>query len=383
MSDNNEWQSPGGLPQPSPESRPAPQWGEIAPGQWAPPPRPGLIPLHPLGLGDILGGAFRVLRRNPRPVVGAALVIRGIVAVLTIALMGLFTYYGLAGAIDATGSGYSQLVIGQQVQSAASSVFTAILGLVADAVLQGIVTLEVARGTLGEKLPLRELWARARGRVGALVGWSVLVGAVIIVAVLIVAGLIALLAITGGAAGVAFAVLLALLFGAAAVALFAWLGTRLLFVPSAILLERLPIRAAVVRSWTLTRGYFWRTLGIELLVSLIVSVASAIVLTPFTLILGIIVAISVPASAAPNITASFPVFAATTAISALVSAITAIIAVSATSLLYIDLRMRKEGLDLELVRFVEARQTGTELPDPYLPLLSAPPTATTTESPWG
>ena len=41
---------------------------------------------------------------------------------------------------------------------------------------------------------------------------------------------------------------------------------------------------------------------------------------------------------------------------------------SATALLYIDLRMRKEGLDLELVRFVEARQAGdTSVPDPYLP----------------
>ncbi|MCU1402338.1 MAG: integral rane protein, partial [Microbacteriaceae bacterium] len=34
--------------------------------------------------------------------------------------------------------------------------------------------------------------------------------------------------------------------------------------------------------------------------------------------------------------------------------------------LYIDLRMRKEGLDLERARFVEARQAGaTDLPDPY------------------
>ncbi len=29
--------------------------------------------------------------------------------------------------------------------------------------------------------------------------------------------------------------------------------------------------------------------------------------------------------------------------------------------------MRKEGLDLELLRFVEARQTGAEVADPYLP----------------
>jgi len=46
----------------------------------------------------------------------------------------------------------------------------------------------------------------------------------------------------------------------------------------------------------------------------------------------------------------------------------ALVAQSATpALLYIDIRMRKEGLDLELLRFVEARQTGdTSVVDPYL-----------------
>jgi len=38
-----------------------------------------------------------------------------------------------------------------------------------------------------------------------------------------------------------------------------------------------------------------------------------------------------------------------------------------TAVIYIDLRMRKEGLDLELIRFVEARSAGEpEPPDPYL-----------------
>jgi hypothetical protein len=63
---------------------------------------------------------------------------------------------------------------------------------------------------------------------------------------------------------------------------------------------------------------------------------------------------------------------------ALVTVTTAIglVLQSATaSLLYIDLRMRKEGLDLELSRFVEARQTGAEVADPYLPHVTAPSAA--------
>ncbi|WP_456049285.1 hypothetical protein [[Kitasatospora] papulosa] len=32
-------------------------------GGWVPPPKPGVIPLAPLGLGDVLGGAFSTVGR--------------------------------------------------------------------------------------------------------------------------------------------------------------------------------------------------------------------------------------------------------------------------------------------------------------------------------
>jgi hypothetical protein len=54
---------------------------------------------------------------------------------------------------------------------------------------------------------------------------------------------------------------------------------------------------------------------------------------------------------------------------------------SSTALIYIDLRMRKEALDLQLIRFVEARQVGDDsITDPYAtplpsPVASATPTA--------
>ncbi len=55
---------------------------------------------------------------------------------------------------------------------------------------------------------------------------------------------------------------------------------------------------------------------------------------------------------------------------------------SATALIYIDLRMRKEGLDVELVRFVEARQAGdASVPDPYL-LRSGEHVPAAAGSPW-
>ena len=92
MSDPGSWQAPTSQP-PTWQPPSAPQYGERlpspppfqpqhpqqfpyppAPTGWTPPPKPGLIPLRPLSLGDILGGAFQVLRRNPKPTFGFALV---------------------------------------------------------------------------------------------------------------------------------------------------------------------------------------------------------------------------------------------------------------------------------------------------------------------
>jgi hypothetical protein len=377
VTDNSPWQSPSGEPTP-----PAPAfsgYGPVTqssapppppPGAWTPPPRPGLIPLRPLGLGDILGGSFRVLRRNPRPIIGVSLLIKGVVAIITIGVVGLVTVYGLTHAFDVDGAdSLSTLNLGSIVQSYVSSFVTFILGLVADALLLGIITLEVARGTLGEKLPLSGLWRRARGRIWALVGWSAAIGGVGLVGVLVVAVAIGLLIATGGTAGIVIGVLLGILAFFAAIVLAAWIGTKLSLVPSVLLLEHARLGTAIRRSWTLTRGYFWRTFGIELLVALIVGVASWVVLLPVTVVIGVItLSTQTSVESAPSDQTTFITFTVTTVLSAIVGAITAIISTSATSLIYIDLRIRKEGLDLELMRFVDGRETGsTDLPDPYAP----------------
>jgi uncharacterized membrane protein YciS (DUF1049 family) len=150
-----------------------------------------------------------------------------------------------------------------------------------------------------------------------------------------------------------------------------WLGTKLAFVPAAIVLERLPIRAAIARSWTLTRGYFWRTLGIQLLVNVMIYFASQIVSVPVSLILSLVMSLTVPTGGTTDpVAMGAPVIIGLVVSSAIIAVVTAIglvLQAATASLLYLDLRMRKEGLDLELQRFVEARETGAQVPDPYLP----------------
>ena len=383
-----------GAPPPPPPGYPAPPGyappGYVPPGPqgaWAPPPKPGLIPLRPLGLGDILGASFKVLRRNPRPVVGVSLLIKAIVALITIGTMGFLTVYGLGAAINAADPNYTQLGIGQLIQTEATSIVTLILGIVADAILQGIITLEVARGTVGEKLPLRALWRRARGRVWALIGWAAAVGGVLLVAFIIVVVAIVGLSAAGGTAGIVFAILLGVFAFLGGIVISFWLGTKLSMVPSILLLERIKLGAAIKRSWSLTRGYFWRILGIELLVSAIVGVAASVVLLPVTIVITLVTVSTqtsvTDATAVPQTT--FITFAITTVVSAIIGAITAIISTSADSLLYIDLRIRKEGLDLDLLHYVEARDSGaTDVPDPYLVTnyAPAPGPAPAPDSPW-
>ena len=68
----------------------------------------------------------------------------------------------------------------------------------------------------------------------------------------------------------------------------------------------------------------------------------------------------------------------------IVSAISLVVQSATTSLLYIDQRMRKEGLDLELARYVESRDEGRgDAADPYAPATAAAPAgAAPGASPW-
>jgi hypothetical protein len=328
-------------------------------------------------LGTILGASFRVLRRNPRPVVGFSLIIHAVVLLITLVVTGIFTINALNGYFQVVSSGnFSQASASSAIGSfALAEVGAVVAGLFAyagQAILQGIVTMDVARGTLGEKLPLRALWGRARGRILVLVGWALLVVGAALVALLVLFGGDVLLFAIGGTAGIVIGVVLLILIFVGGAVLGVLLWTRLSLVPSALVLERLPLGQAIRRSWNLTRGFFWRTFGIELLVAVMVAIAASIVELPVTVVVELLTLLANPTGVSTSASSLTSVFGATeiagSIATAIAETITAIIATASTALIYIDLRMRKEGLDLQLVRFVDARAAGqTGVPDPYLP----------------
>jgi len=123
----------------------------------------------------------------------------------------------------------------------------------------------------------------------------------------------------------------------------------------AMVLENLGVFAAIGRSWSLTRGNFWRLFGINILTSIIISVVAGV----FGGITSVIGAFStVVASSSTNdfmgaLSITFIIYMVMTAISLL---ITLPFSSSVNALLYIDLRMRKEGLDVELRNAVAEQQ---------------------------
>ncbi|CAN5400642.1 membrane protein [soil metagenome] len=339
----------------------------VTPG-WTPPPKPGLIPLRPLTLGGILGASFQVLRRNPRPTFGFALLVTGLIGVVTLVVVGLVSFLAIARTASAVGEDADTLAAGATASILLAAVVPAVLAIVSNAILQGVIALEVARGTVGEKLRLGGLWRAARGRIGALIGWSALITGAVLVAATIVALLIGLLIAFGGTAGLVTGVLLAIIVALGAVVVYAWLGTKLSLVPSILMLERVPLREAVRRSWSLTNDFFWRTFGIQILVAVILNLVASIIATPLQILVVFGSTLINPNNMDEGlIVAGIVVYLLTLVFTLVFGAIAAVVQAATSALIYIDLRMRKEGLDLELTRFVEARQAGDlTVENPYL-----------------
>ena len=246
--------------------------------------------------------------------------------------------------------------------------------------MQGLLSLEISRQLLDEKLRFGQLWARVRSRVGALVGAGALYLAGVIL-YSIVAAVVLIVGITVGSASnnYTLAIIAGVLLALGSPVLAVWLVVRLAFVPSIITIEQRGVFASLKRSWLLSRGAFGRTFGTLALVVLIVNVASGIVQIPVQFASGLVGSIFAP-TGDPTVTIATIIGSNLVGLvlSTVIGAISLVIISGTTALLYIDRRMRVEGLDLELAHYVELRQSGARVPavglvgtsvtaDPYAP----------------
>jgi hypothetical protein len=321
-----------------------------------------------------------VLRRNTGALFGAAILIQIIVLLGTLLIVGGATGWFVYRAAHATDADRDAINAGGVAAVIVAALIAVALSVVASGVLQGIVVIDVANGVLGHKPRAGQLFHATRGRRWALIGFIVLVGVALLVGLGVIAGIVAAIVIpgaTGGGAGggalIAVGVIVGLLLGAGFAVLWAWLWTKTSLAASAIMLERLGIRAAIARSWRLSRGGFWRVFGAQILVIMICSVATQIVSTPISLVFQFAFTAAFPTGAPTSLTGVDTTSLTIAAVSygalllftLIVGAITSVIQSATGVVVYVDQRMRREGLDLVLTRFVEDRQAGRPLGDPF------------------
>lgn len=332
---------PGPVPPVAPPAGQAPYGGpDVAAMAMRESLRPGIVPLRPLSFGEILDGAFRAVRFNPRVMFG----LTAVVVVVAVVVQSLLQWYvqgliaaELLGTADALGEDVV-LTTTLAAEFAEALTSTPVL-FVVTAILTGLLIVAVSRATLGQRVGPAEVWQKVRPRALALVGFSILMTVVTLAALALVVALV-VAAVSNGAAE--FAVLLGLLL------LLAWfvtavvVGVRLLLVPAVLVLEGQRLGAALSRSWQLTRGSFWRTLGVYVVVSIIVGVVTGAVTLP-----GQVLSLLAFPDALGTDPGPLLVNALTLAVS---QTVTMGFSAAAVALVYIDQRMRKEGLDIQLQR---------------------------------
>lgn len=332
------------------------------------PPKPGIIPLRPLMFGEIIDGSFQTIRRNAKAMLGAALLAQSLVVVLT----AVFT----AGSVVSATSLESWVEdLNEQDLAAAGIAFMAavllvgILTVFLSAVLQGAMVVPVARSALNRTTGFRQMWALARSRAWALIrlacllvlGW--LLGAALFFGLAV--------AVVAAVGGVGALILIPLGFGG--VALFIWIYIKVLVAPAAVVIEELGAVEGIRRSWQLTRGNWWRVLGITLVVAIMVGIIAQVVTIPVSLLPAFYTSVVSPHGGADQAVAAAVAIAVVTAIvTALVGGVGYAFQTAVMALLYLDLRMRKDGLDIALLRLMESGADPDGVPGRGIPVHGQP-----------
>jgi len=338
-------------------------------GQWTPPaPKPGIIPLRPLGVGEILDGAFTAVRRDPKAMLGLSAIIVTPAAIITEIASYFLSRNEVAVPRPADGryttAEWHQLFRNFYEHSLPVLGISMVVSLVTQVLLAGMLTVIIGHGVLGRQVSIGNAWQMTRTRLSALTGSLLL--AFSLDFLLIWVGGIAVSAVLGAiliAAHVAPLGVLIIVVGVITASVFAVLVyVRWAVAAPGIMLEGLGPRASLGRSWHMTRRSWWRVFGILLLGELIAFVAALVLSVPFDVIREL-----VGAGGSGGGLSAFSTPASGSVVGAFITAIGGIVAASVTRpvlagivvLLYVDLRMRREGLDIALQSATSQQDSGS------------------------
>jgi hypothetical protein len=306
------------------------------PQQSGGPAKPGVIPLRPLGLSEILDGAISTMRAHPLPMLGVSAIIVTITQLMVLAsTYSMLDDLNRAVAVDENtppdevfaSLGTTLTVLG----------ITLVITLLASVLLAGFLTIVVGKAVLGHPIGFTEVWSRVRPRLLPLLGLTL-----IYPAVALAAGVIVFLI---GALAPPLGVLLAI--GLIPVGI--WLYVMFSLATPVLMLENAGIAQAFGRSRWLVRGSWWRIFGIELLARVLVIIVALIVTLPFEYLGGGFDNITSTEPTPPTVT-----YLTLSTVGAIIAGtITEPFVAAVTVLLYTDQRMRREGMDIELARMAQ------------------------------
>ncbi|GGK64781.1 membrane protein [Sphaerisporangium melleum] len=310
-----------------------------------PPPqalRPGIIPLRPLGLGDILDGTIKLIRSNPKATLGLSAVAAAI-GTLPLAI-GQAMYYGSVGGLISEPGALEtadEVPLGGVIAQFGGALISVVIQFFLVTVLTGMLTRVLGRAVFGGRVTIGEAWRLTRSRLPALFGLALLTGLIVLVPFALGVALVVGLVAANASGGVIAFTVLVLVMAFVAYALF--ITTRLALASPAVVLERRGVTDAMRRSWRLVSGDFWRVLGILVLTQIMVSVLGGILSVPVTIV-SMVVSLGGQGSLAATVVTTV-LFAIGGVLS---SMITYPIQAGVNGLLYTDRRMRAEAFDLVL-----------------------------------
>jgi hypothetical protein len=319
-------------------------------------PKPGVIPLRPLGIGEILDGAISYIRRDPKTVLGISAIIASAIALLQMGLYASFatvfdrllTDPAITNPGPSTGEpDLSGLTNGLGALGGVAFVVI-VISFLLNVLATGMLTTAMGRAVLGRPVSTSDVWTRARRRFWPLLGLTLLVGLVVGLTATVGLALAVGLGLLLGQVNVGLGVLVGLALGLVAMLATVWLSVTLLLAPVALVLEDVGVATSMRRSARLVRGAWWRTFGIYLLATIIAYVVAQVLTVPFSLAGTVVGTVGSSGDVANPFTLASSIAGA---LGTLVSQ-TVVIPFTAgiVALLYIDRRIRREALDIELAR---------------------------------
>jgi hypothetical protein len=270
-------------------------------------PQPGLYPLRPLTIGEIFAAAFRVARRHLAVLAPLAFVVSAVALGTQLAILtanGSLHDYATGQyariPVDATQADITAMVTRLWTDFLPAIGVSAVVSLIGAPILAAVATPFAALGATSSGSTNGAGLARLRGR------WSVLVGVGLVVGLAIAAGFV-LLVVPG---------------------IMVWL----ILMPAGPVaaMEGSSLGDTIKRAAVVSKGFKARLLGVSILASLIAAGIGVV----FSMIIGALISTSEP-------TAHLLV---TQGVGLLVTALTTAWSSSVVAMLYIDIRMRREGL---------------------------------------